>query len=357
MSAAESEVLEKELVVSTTDQALMMAISKAELDQAITTARAYPRSVKSFLNECMQLATLNEQIADECIYALPRREKDRATNKWIVKNIEGPSTRLAEIVVHSWGNARTGARIVDEGRDFVTAQGVFHDLEKNVHITMEVRRRITTKNGDRFNADMIGVTGNAACSIAMRNAVFRGVPKALWLPIYQAADKVCRGDSKTLANRRADALAVLQKFGATQEMVLAYLGVKGIEDITLDHLVTLTGVKNAIKDGTTTVEEAFAPPQEEQTQANGTTAQRAKDILRGGAPKAPEPPPNSAPAASTEVPQYSTTTAIEKLRTADSTKALDAAWRDIAKDYKDTNRDVPIEVEAARNERRESLQL
>lgn len=56
----------------------------------------------------------------------------------------------------------------------MTAQGVFHDLERNVAITYEVRRRIVDKNGRRYKPDMIGVTANAACSIALRNAILRG---------------------------------------------------------------------------------------------------------------------------------------------------------------------------------------
>lgn len=344
MAAAESEVLEKELVVSTTDQALMMAISKAELDQAITTARAYPRSVKQFMSNAMELATLNEQIADECIYALPRKEKG------VVKLIEGPSIRLGEIIAHAWGNNRMGARIVDDRGDFVTAQGVFHDLQTNSHWTMEVRRRITTKYGDRFSADMIGVTGNAACSIAVRNAILRGVPKAFWLPIFQEADRVCRGDAKTLANRRSEAMAYLQKFGATQDMVFALLKVRGIEDITLDHLSLLRGLVNAIKDGTTTVEEAFAAPQDEQsTTTAASTAQRAKDILRGNGTPAAQPKQDSI------IPHFTTDSAITALRSCATVAKLEDAWKDIAKDFSDRKLNVPVEIEAVRNDLREAL--
>ncbi len=102
----------------------------------------------------------------------------------------GAERPAAEIVTSAWGNCRAGARVVDEGAEFITAQGVFHDLERNVQVTMEVRRRITGKNGRRYSSDMIGVTGNAACSIALRNAVFRGIPRAFWIDIYDAARKV-----------------------------------------------------------------------------------------------------------------------------------------------------------------------
>lgn len=234
------------------DSGVLTAISRAELDQQITTARAYPRSIKRFQQDCLSMATLSVQIAEECIYALPRDGK----------TIEGPSARMAEIVASSWGNCRAGARVVDEGPEFVTAQGVFHDLQRNVQITMEVRRRITNKWGKRFGADMIGVTGNAACSIALRNAVFRGIPKALWTDVYDQVRKTIMGDAQTLANRRSNALSHLQKFGASEAAVLARLGVEGIEDIGLDHIVTLRGIANSIKEGETTVEAAFPEPTE-----------------------------------------------------------------------------------------------
>lgn len=232
------------------DQGALVALNSAEINQQIATAKAYPRSVKEFRDQCLDMATLTEQIAQDCIYALPRAGKV----------IEGPSARLAEIVAHAWGNCRVGARIVNEEMNFVTAQGVFMDLEKNVAITYEVKRRITDKNGRRFKDDMIGVTGNAACSIALRNAVFKGVPKAFWSDIYDAARRTVMGDSKTLSTKRADALAFLQNFGATPEMIFGTLGVGGIEDVTLEHLVTLRGLATAIKDGDTTVEQAFSAP-------------------------------------------------------------------------------------------------
>ncbi len=245
------------------DAGVMTAISRAELDQQITTARAYPRSLRKFVKECMEMATLNERVAEECFYALPRDGK----------TVEGPSARLAEIVTSAWGNCRAGARVVDEGAEFITAQGVFHDLERNVQVTMEVRRRITGKNGRRYSSDMIGVTGNAACSIALRNAVFRGIPRAFWIDIYEAARKAAVGDAQTLANKRAHMFAHFLKLGATREAILAAINVQGEEDIGLDELATLKGIATAIKDGDTTVEQAFPT----QPKAAGTAPASAAE--------------------------------------------------------------------------------
>ena len=222
-------------------------LNRSEIEQQITTARRFPRSIKRFRDEALQMVTLSESVAEQCIYALPRDGK----------TIEGPSARFAEVVASAWGNCRAGARVVDDSGEFVTAQGVFHDLERNVAITYEVQRRITGKNGRRYSADMIGVTANAACSIALRNAILKGVPKAFWEDMYGAARQVIMGDIKTLANRRAAAVAAFQKFGVSPEQITAKLEVAGVEDITLEHLVVLKGLLTAIRDGDTTAEEAF----------------------------------------------------------------------------------------------------
>lgn len=238
---------EREVTGLAPEQSMVGMLNRSEIEQQIATARRFPRSIKRFRDESLQMVTLSESVAEQCIYALPRDGK----------TIEGPSARFAEIVASAWGNCRAGARIVDDSGDFVTAQGVFHDLERNVAITYEVQRRLTDKRGKRFNADMIGVTANAACSIALRNAILKGVPKAFWEDMYSAARQVIMGDVKTLANRRANAIAAFQKFGVSTEQIVAKLGVAGVEDITLEHLVTLKGLLTAIRDGDTTPEDAF----------------------------------------------------------------------------------------------------
>lgn len=245
------ETIERE--VQTSPQMLSM-LQSSEIDMQIATAHKFPRSLKKFRDESLQMVTLSESIAQECIYALKRKDKV----------IEGPGARFAEIVASAWGNCRAGARIVNEGAEFVTAQGVFHDLERNVAITYEVQRRITDSNGRRYNVDMIGVTGNAACSIALRNAILKGVPKAFWSDSYYAARKVIAGDTKTLAARRDEAIKAFAIFGVTAEMIFKLLEVKGKEDITIEHLVILKGTLTALQDGDTTVEQTFGEAPKKQ---------------------------------------------------------------------------------------------
>jgi hypothetical protein len=262
---------ESDAQIQVPEGALAEMVTRAEYDVQIATARRYPRSIKQFINDATELVTLNEQVADDCIYALPRDGK----------TIEGPSARFAEIILHAWGHTRAGARVVNEDGRFITAQGVCHDLQSNTLIAYEVRRRITKSSGQKYNDDMVGVTGNAASSIALRNAITKVIPKALWEPIYQQARKVVMGNATTLANRRATALTHMQKFGATEEMVLRKLGVKGVEDITLDHLVTLRGFATALKEGDSTVEQLFAEDKPEAASKTDAIKQKLREQHQG----------------------------------------------------------------------------
>jgi hypothetical protein len=226
------------------------AMDQAEINMQIVTARAYPRSLKQVSSRIFNLITLDEESAEECVYALPRGGKP----------IKGPSIRFAEALKQSYGNCRSAARVVDVNRveKYVEAEGVFFDLETNTATSARVRRRISGRDGRIFNDDMIIVTGNAACSIAMRNAILGGVPKPLWRNAYNEANRVISGDVTTLAVNREKAFKALAAFGVSPEQVFGALDVKGAEDITVDHIGLLRGMYATLKNGEATVEEMFS---------------------------------------------------------------------------------------------------
>lgn len=232
----------------------LSVIIKAEIDNQIATAKQYPRSLKMFMDKAMSLATLNEDVAASCIYALPREGKA----------LEGPSVRLAEIVCASYGNIRSGARVISNDGKTITAQGICHDLETNNCVTVEIKRKITNKFGKTFSEDMQVVTGNAACAIAYRNAVFKVVPFAVVNPIFEQAKQVSRGTAETLNHRRKKAVEYFTSLNVKESQICLALGVKKIEDIDLDKLQILSGMRSAIKNGETTVKALFEESLEEK---------------------------------------------------------------------------------------------
>lgn len=227
-------------------------LNRSEIDMQVATAKKWPRSLEKFRQDALSMATADKETAASCFYKLKRTSKDGDSSY-----IEGPSVRLAEIIASSWGNLRFGARIITEDNRFVIAQGVAYDLERNVSNSIEVSRRITDRNGKRFGDDMIAVTKNAACSIALRNAIFKTVPFTYAKQIFEQAKRTAVGDVKTIGERRAAMISAFQKMRVSQAQLLEYCEKPSLEDLGLSEIEDLIGVFQAIKDGETTIEEQF----------------------------------------------------------------------------------------------------
>lgn len=234
-------------IVTVEQPTILQSLVRAEVDVQISTAKKYPRSIARFRQKALTMVTSDQGVAMQCFYILPRGGK----------KIEGPSVRLAEIVACSWGNMRFGARIIDETDKEVVAQGIAHDLETNVCTTIEVSRRITNKEGVRFNADMISVTKNAASSIALRNAIFKTIPFAYVKPLLDQAKKTAVGSVRTLKARRSDMMNKFFDMKVKEDVILTFLKKENIEDVGIAEIETLIGVYNAIQSGELNINEAF----------------------------------------------------------------------------------------------------
>lgn len=248
--------------ISRVEMGAVAVLTRSEVTAQLDAAHKYPRQIKRFLNEAMTLATLSRDVAESCIYALPRGGK----------TIAGPSVRLAEICASAYGNLHVAARILDAEEKEVVAQGVAWDLERNLRVTVEARRRITNKSGRRYDDDMITVTGAAAGSIALRNAIFRVVPRAYVDTIYAKVREVAVGNATTLADRRHEVVQRLQKIGVPVERIFARVGKKAIEDVGLDELEVLIGLGTSIKNKETNIDEAFPPVDHTVEKAKGLEA-------------------------------------------------------------------------------------
>lgn len=270
-------VVEPEVI----EPSALSEITRAEIDIQIATAKRWPRSIAKFRQEAMSMATTDVETAASCFYTLKRGKGEDA------KVIEGPSVRLAEICAVAWGNMRYGARIIEEGEKKVKAQGVAFDLEKNVGSTIETSRRITTRDGGRFSDDMVIVTENAACSIALRNAIFKTVPFTYVKQIYLQCKKVAAGTSKTLKARREDMFTKFAEIGVNQDQILTYSEKVSMEDIGITELELLIGTYTAIKDGDTSAEQIFGSgkklkPETGAPQAKSSFANSAQhEIIKG----------------------------------------------------------------------------
>lgn len=244
-----AEVLDPRRALS--EQTLAVDLERIQIDQQIATAHKYPRVLDTVMKKIATMACYNKEVAESCIYALPRGGKP----------IIGPSIGFANIVAQSWGNCRVAARIVyiDTRQKVVIAEGAFLDLESNTQSLVPVQRRIVDSRGRLYSEDMQIVTGMAAASIARRNAILQGVSRGLWNPIWNDALGIVRGNVQTFAENKAAAFKALAQFGVTPAQIVMVLGLKGEVDLTFENLPMLRGIYQSLRDGSTTVEELLDP--------------------------------------------------------------------------------------------------
>ena len=237
-------------IITTTTTDLAYSQDKATIDVQVSTAKMYPRNIKRSTDNAIAIATMDSETAATCTYSVPRGGKA----------ITGPSVHLAKIIAQVWGNMRIEARVISTDATNVTCQAIAFDLESNVAIKTEVKRSILTRNG-RMSEDMIVVTGNAGNSIALRNAIFAVIPKAVTDRVYKEAMRTITGDvsdtAKLLKKRKQVLDGLMNAYKVTEEERLSAIGKASAEHIGSDELVVLIGIGTAIKDGDTTVDEAF----------------------------------------------------------------------------------------------------
>ncbi len=235
------------------EQVPITALVRAEIDTQIATAKQYPRDLAKFGSKAETMVeehmTLAKKPEDGLNYAIPRGGKI----------IQGPNARFAEILAYCWGNLRVSRDLISEESKYVVCESICHDLETNNAERVRVRRRITNREGVRYDDDMITVTSNAGASIARRNAVLVVIPKVRWWPLYQRALRLAGGETKREASDNAKkSLEYFANLKVPEAKVLALLKIKKASDMTAEHVATLRGIASAIQSGETTARVAFS---------------------------------------------------------------------------------------------------
>ena len=255
-------------IINVSQSTMLEALNRSEVDMQIATAKAYPRDVKKSLERIKAMAKADEETANGCFYHLSRGGDE----------INGVSVRMAEIIASCWGNLRVQSRIIGNDGRTITAQGVCHDLESNLAVSVEVKRKITGKNGQTFSEDMQVVTGNAACAIAFRNAVLKVVPKAITQGVINEVQEEAKKNID-LAKNRQQCVGYFVSLGVAETQLFEFLGINTMEEITADMIMNLRGIATAIKEGTTTVQETFVKPADEKAAA-AKAKEKAEDAKK-----------------------------------------------------------------------------
>ena len=265
------------------------ATERAAIDTQIATAKKYPRSMQVFKKRAIDMATIDEETAESCIYRRPVGMKNGEQ-----QYAEGMSVRMAEIVGASYGNLRVKAFIMEQTERFVRACGQAIDLETNFASSSEVVESTVDKMGRPYSERQRLLVAKVALSKARRDATFQVVPRALGRPVETAVRSLLMGDSETLTKRRAKVISWISKLGIDAKRVYAALKIAGEAELGAEQLETLTGIRTAIKDNETTIDEAF--PNVETKKPIFTPPPGEKKADSHPDLEAQTPPPESKPA-------------------------------------------------------------
>lgn len=277
------------------------SLTRGEIDVQISTARKFPRSLQRFQANAKAMVTIDQEVAESCIYSRPVGQDGGK-----MKYAEGMSIRMAEIVSSCYGNIRSGAVLVEQTERRVTARGFCHDLETNTFVAWEVTELTVKRNGQPYSEAQRTVVGKACLAKAQRDAIFKVVPRALCRPIELEARKMITGDAASFDTKRANVVIWVSRLGIDQARVWAALGIAGPGDMKGEHLVQLQGIKTGIKEGDVKIDDAFPPlpgtaPATREGEKNPASvteavagAQQSKPVEK---PAQPEPVKDAGPSA------------------------------------------------------------
>lgn len=255
-------------------------VTRDEIASQVATAQQYPRSIAECQLTLIELATLDQPTAESCSYSFSRGGK----------NITGPSIHFAKMLSFAWKHIRVQGRVIRATATEVIAEGICWDTERNVAWCTESRRPIIysdkKRKGQRYSDDMIGVTGMAAISIAQRNAVLKTVPEPLWRNAYSKIKDAARGSADTLNERRKKWMQWFEVEGIKADQLLRLVGAAGWADVTIDHIVRMQEISQAIVDKNITVVELLAEVQAKPEDGKPSSLQDAIDKRNKKGPEA-----------------------------------------------------------------------
>lgn len=248
----------------------VQSIVNIQIDSRVATAKQYPRDLKKFLQNSIDTATMSEEIAESCFYALPRKKK-MDNGKYENTYIKGPSIRLAEIIFPNYGNMIAETKIISTNQKTVTVEGEITDLE---NMTAVKGQFIENVNGTHSDAQKLAVL--SAQSKLFRNLVFRTIPKSFVDQVYAQAVKHAVGNSKSLGAKAQAILKRFQALGIDKDKIFSFLNKQSENEFSAEDIENLIGVGTAIKEGTLSIDDAFTLTEENEGM---DASERIKNLL------------------------------------------------------------------------------
>jgi len=223
--------------------------SITEVQAQVVLARQFPRNpivaTDKILKECQRIT-----LAEKAIYSYPRGGTQ----------ITGPSIRLAEAIIRSWGNCLAGITEVDRTEKESSMLAYAWDLETNTMVRKEfkVAHIRDTKKGRKEltdERDIYEITANQGAR-RMRNCILSLIPGDVVDAAVVQCEKTLTANVGNVQNAVKNMLPAFEKFGVTKKMIEKRLQHR-IEATQAAEVVSLRSVYNSLRDHMGAVEDYF----------------------------------------------------------------------------------------------------
>lgn len=250
----------------------------AAMDIQVATAQRLGRDIGQFQADLESWACASREIAEECTYVLTKGGS----------RIVGPSIRFAELIMSSFRHLIADVFIEEEQHGHVVCGAMCRDLFRNTAVRTRVRRSLLKRDGSRVKADQVTTTIQAAQSLALRNAIMKLCPKALWQPIWLKSREVAFEGGVPFQERVEAAFKSFAGLGIQQETILTSLGKESRGNLDGDDLISMRNTMRSLRAGELDPENAFPAPRESESEAE-ERARQTEEKLAGAAKKKAKP--------------------------------------------------------------------
>lgn len=334
-------------------QALILRESQ-EIQSRMIVARNFPRDPLKAMDRILNAFT-RPTLCEDATYEYARGGTE----------VSGLSIRAAEVLAQNWGNIACGVAELTRGGGQSECLAYAQDLETGFYDEKRffVRHWRDTKKGGHpvtEERDIYEVVANMGAR-RKRACILAVIPSDVQEQAQQQIETTLRTKVEVTEESLKAMVKAFEGLGVTQEMIEKRIQ-RHLSAMLPAQMLTMKRIYASLRDGMSEVSAWFEiPAPATEADANrappvdvpGTKTEAVKEQLRARtAGSRPAPAKDSAES----IPHFDEASAIAEIKKAGTLKALEASWASIRKDFSDTNRQLPIAIEAAYNDRRDALE-
>jgi hypothetical protein len=332
-------------------QALIQRESQ-EIQARMLVARNFPRDPLKAMDKILNAFT-RPTLCEDATYEYGRGGTD----------VSGLSIRAAEVLAQNWGNIACGVVELSRSNGQSECLSFATDLETGFHDEKRffIKHWRDTKKGGypiTDERDIYEVIANYGAR-RKRACILAVIPSDVQEEATRQIDVTLKAKVEITADSLKALLEKFAPFGVTKEMIEKRIQ-KRLESILPAQVLTLRRIYASLKDGMSEIGAWFEiPPPAPETGSDKppadvptTQTDQIKEQMRtraGSAKSVKTPAPEG------NIPQFDAAAAIAELKKAKTLKDLEAAKVVVWKDFADTKRELPIEVEDVFNMAKERL--